>query len=168
MRRADRNTLASVLELLVGITSLAWFRRQLNQPVILGHIILLQRRNREDSARGGAILTQDMLLPLRVLLAVNTPAILVLRPVEPVLLPFGQMAVVLGFIDAFPLRDVGIVGLIAGGFLPGHRAIRQALIDPRLLIVQPLIDLVDTRMIGNVLRHCRRRPKTRAAQNSNL
>jgi hypothetical protein len=102
------------------------------------------------------------------LLAVNTPAIFVLGSIESILLGFGQVTIVLGLIDTFPFRDIGIVRLIAGGFLTGHRALRQALIDPRLLIVQPLIDLVDARMIWNVLRHRQRPTKARAAQNCNL
>ena len=129
---------------------------------------LMFPRNREDNAHRALSSLKTILLLLRMLLAVNTPAIFVLGFIQPILLGFGQVTVVLGLIDAFPFRDIGIMSFIAGGFLTRHRAIRQALIDPRLLIVQPLIDFVDARMIGNVLRHRQRRTKARAAQNCNL
>ena len=122
----------------------------------------------EDSAHRALSSLKTILLLLRMLLAINTPAIFVLGFIESILLGFGQMTVVLGLIDAFPFRDIGIMRFIAGGFLTRHRAIRQALIDARLLIVQPLIHFVDARMIGNILRHRQRRTKARAAQNCNL
>ena len=84
---------------------------------------------------------------------VNALAVFIFRFIESILFRFGQVAAVLRLIDTFAFCDIGVMRLIVRRFLAGHRAIRQALIDARLLVVQALIDLVDARMIGNVLRH---------------
>jgi hypothetical protein len=99
--------------------------------------------------------------PLSVFLTIDMPAISVFRSVKPILLAFGQMTAVLGFIDAFALRNVGIMTFVSSRFLSGHCAVRQTLIDPRLLVVEPLIDFIDARMIRDFLRHSKRRTQTR-------
>src|SRR5580698_839439 len=86
-----------------------------------------------------------------VLLTVNAAAVAILRTIQAILFAFGEMAIVFGFIDAFALRDIGVMRLIARRLLARHGAVGETLIDARLLIVQPLIDLVHARVAGNLL-----------------
>src|ERR1700677_4156935 len=97
--------------------------------------------------------TKDKRNPDLVFLVVYAAAIFVLRFVQAALLAFCQMTVVLGLINAFALRDIGIVCFVMSGLLAGHGAIGQPLINAGLLIIEPLIDLIHARMIRNGLRH---------------
>ena len=87
------------------------------------------------------------------LLVVYAAAIFVLGSIQTALLALGQMTIVLGLINAFALRDIGIVCLVTRSLLAAHRAIGQTLINAGLLIVEPLIDLIYARMVRNALRH---------------
>lgn len=97
-------------------------------------------------------------------LVINAAAILVLGPVQTALLALCQVTVVLGFINAFALCDIGIMRFVTRGLLAVHRAIGQPLIDAGLLIVEPLIDLIHARMVRNSLRDAYRGAQCRAAQ----
>jgi hypothetical protein len=88
-----------------------------------------------------------------VFLPINAAAVAILGTIQAILLALRQMPVVLGFVNAFTLRDVGIVSLIASGLFAAHGAVGDTLIDASLLIVQTLVHLVDARMVGYLLRH---------------
>src|ERR1700733_6917507 len=103
---------------------------------------------------------RDVLL---VLLTINVSTVAILRAIQTILFTLGEMAIVFGFIDAFAFRDVGIMGLIGRRLLAAHGAVFKALIDAGLLVVEPLIDFIHARMIGNLLRNRDRGSESRAA-----
>lgn len=78
------------------------------------------------------------------------------------LFTLGQVAAMLGFIDALALRDVRVMLFVVCGLLIGHSAVGDTLIDARLLVIEPLVDLVDTRVIGHVLCDGQRRVQDEA------
>jgi hypothetical protein len=116
------------------------------------------RRRRENLRRAHRI--QSYL----VFLVVYSAAIFVLGSVQTVLLALCQMTIVLSLINAFALRDVGVVRFIMGGLLAGHCAIGQTLIDAGLLIVEPLIDFIHAWVVRDGLRQRQRGAERRAAQ----
>ena len=83
------------------------------------------------------------------LLAIDAPAVAVFRFIQPALLSFGDVAVVLGFVDSLALGNVRVMSLVSGGLLPGHGAFRKALVNARLLIIKSLIHLI----LARVVRH---------------
>jgi hypothetical protein len=95
-------------------------------------------------------------------LVVDAPAVPVQGPVQSMLLTLGQVTAMLGFIDALALRDVRVVLFVVCGLLIGHSAVGDTLIDARLLVIEPLIDLVDPRVIGHVLSEGQRRAQDEA------
>ena len=91
--------------------------------------------------------------PRLVFVLVNLFARAVLLAIQLSLFALGQMTTMLGFINAFALRDIRVMLAIVGSLLAAHRAIFQALIDAGLLIVQTLVDLVYALVVRNFLRH---------------
>jgi hypothetical protein len=86
-------------------------------------------------------------LILGMLLAIDALTVLVFGFIQTALPGFGDVAVVLGFVDRLALGDIFIMFLVTGGLPPGHGTVREALVDARLLIVEPLIDHVLARMV---------------------
>lgn len=75
-------------------------------------------------------------------MTIDALAVLVFGFIQTALLGLGDVAVVLEFVNRLALGDIFIMFLITCGLLPGHRSVREALVDARLLIVEPLIDIV--------------------------
>ena len=82
--------------------------------------------------------THRRLSPL-VFLPIDPAAVAILRAIQAILLALGEMAVVLGLIDTFAFRNIGVVLFVARSLSVIHRAVGQALIDARLLIVESLV-----------------------------
>jgi hypothetical protein len=83
------------------------------------------------------------------LLAIDVAAIAIFRFVQSILLGFGDVTIVLGFINRLALRNVRVVFLVSGRLPPIHGPVRKALVYARLLIIEALIDLV----LAGMIRH---------------
>ncbi len=73
----------------------------------------------------------------------DSRAVLVFGFVQVRLFVLREVTAVLGFVDAFTARDVGIVALVPGSLLAIDLAVGNASVDAVLLIGQSLINLVD-------------------------
>ena len=84
-----------------------------------------------------------------VALTINATAVVVQRAIESVLFTFRQMPAMSGFVARLALGDVGQVLLISGFLLRIDLAVGDTVLDAILLVVQPLIDFIDPRMVGD-------------------
>lgn len=90
-------------------------------------------------------------------LIVDASTVPVQRPVEAALFALGEVATIACFVGALTLGDVRQVSFIASFLLGADLAASHALLNTLLLVIQPLIDSVNTRVIrnGTSLRECR-------------
>lgn len=81
-------------------------------------------------------------------LTMNVVAVMVQLAVHAALLTLGDMAAVSGFITAHLAFDPRIALFIARRLAGGHLAVLEAVVDPVLLIILALVDLVNPGMTG--------------------